>query len=526
MHKHILPGIGIILALFLVGCGGSENRKTAEAQDTERVDIRKGRPDRRTESVAPEDTGTDKAESDESKLRLTDFEVVDYPFPYGMEDWRLILCAESGDGEEVTLHLFRMYDGDGNLVQEFRLDMDAGEFVFRFDNLYGDHQLNDDLEVFPEDVAQSGGDGLLFAWDGKEDRFTEEPILIPWYEEAPYEGAYSSSHFLVKEENDDGVTNTIYYINDKSRQPVKMRTWTLSDVGSEDGTEALYIYDHLHGTVLYDGEVRWAIAGRLKNDEYYQDLFWKDLSRLGNYPAAASIFTTRYIGGEGGVLEDLEYDSREALLEDCGFSDAEPFYQYYDRFGNLELELYFDENTAKGCGFSYHYSFNYELEEIVDCSGFIFEGLYERKWEDDTYSLLTWEGTDAREYVGIPDTLTVYNEDGNLLKYAVSGYMEMEWDDELEYRENEVLSMDWIYSDDGTLYRKYYRHDPRCFSTTCQSQYVYYDESGRPAYRYEYITHGSFDYYYIYDGKEMEPEYCLCIDWNLSSPVTEMIVYR
>lgn len=515
--------LSMITVMLLAGCGDIPSGTAGEVKDTEIADA--DRVDKVSETTEKENTGADEAEGEETKPQVTGFEVLDYPFPYGMEGWRLVLCTESA-GEETDAHTFRMYDAEGDLIQAFACDMDAEHFVFRFDNLCDDYQLNDDLEVFPEDQAKSGGEGFLFTWDGEEDRFVEEPIVIPWYEEARSGSPYSTAPFLVKEETDNGVTNVIYYINDKTRRPVKLRTWTLSNSGSKDDAAELYLYDHLYETVLYDGEVQWAIAGRLKNDEYYQELFWKDLPHLWDYTADSAIYTTKYIGGEGGVPEDLEYDSRESLLDDCGFSDAEPFYRYYDRFGNPELEVFFDEDTGKGCGFSYSYSFNYELEEIVDCFGFIFEGVYEREWEDDTYSLLTWEGADAREYVDIPNTLTSYNEDGQLLEFAVSGYMETEWDDGPEFRENEVLSMDWVYRDDGTLYRKYYYHDPRCFSTTCQSQRVYYDESGRPAYRYEYITHGSFDYYYIYDGQEEEPKYCLCIDWNLSSPVTEMIVYR
>ena len=515
--KYICLGM---TAMLLTGCGNNEDNEVVEAQNQDPV-VGIGLADAEGNKVDGETEDAEPAEPE-----MTDFEEVDYPFPYSMEDRRLLLCREVIDGEAEGLR-FRMYDGEGNLLQYFPCDIEAEEFVFRFDNLCDNYRLNHDLAVFSADAAESGADGLLFSWDEEEDRFVEEPIIIPWYEEIETGISYSITPFLAIEENDNSVTKTIYYVNDKTRKPIKMRTWTLSGDGSEDEIGKLYIWDCLYKTVLYDGEVQWADAGKLVNDKYYQEVFWKDLPNLWNYTADTSIYTTKYIiGKDNWELEDLEYESREALLADCGFLDAEPFYQYYDRFGNLEMELYFNEETGKGCGFCYWYRFNYELEEIAHCSGFIFGGLYEQEWEDDTYSLLTFSGEDAEEYADIPDTLYDYNADDKLTTFEVSGYMEIEQNGELVYRDQPILSMEWIYRDDGTLYRKYYHHEQRCFGTTDQSQYIYYDELGRQVYRYAYITHGSCDYYYIYDGEKTVPKYCLFIDWNGASPVTEMIRYR
>ena len=519
MQKKIY--IAALAILLLSGCGKSERINMTGS----------GRPINLESDADTGSSGTEGrtdeniAASASTETKITSYEVVDYPFPYGMEDWRLTLCTEDVEGEPGGRR-FRMYDENGNLLQEFPCDIEAEKFVFRFDNLCDDYQLNRDLEVFPVDATESGASGLLFTWDEEGDRFVEEPIIIPWYEETEPGNPYSVSAFLVTDKNDNGVINTIYYINEKTREPVEMRTWTLSGGENEDGIAKLYMWDCLHRAVLYDGEVQGYVEGKLINDEYYQDLFWKDLPRLWNYSADESIYTTKYIVGEDDwELEDLEYASREALLADCGFQDAEPFYEYYDRFGDLELELYFDEDAGKGCGFYYWHRFNFELEEIIDCHGFIFGGLNKSEWEDDTYSLLTYDGEDVREYAGV-NTLYKYNADEKLTAFEASGYMEIEYEGESGYTEQSLLSMDWTYRDDGTLYRKNYHHESRRFSTASQSQHIYYDELGRQIYRYAYITHGSLAYYYIYDGEGTKPKYCLLTDWNGASPVTEMIVYR
>lgn len=41
-----------------------------------------------------------------------------------------------------------------------------------------------------------------------------------------------------------------------------------------------------------------------------------------------------------GDTEYKTYDSKEAFIADFDLQAAELFYQYYDRFQNLELELY------------------------------------------------------------------------------------------------------------------------------------------------------------------------------------------
>ncbi len=77
-----------------------------------------------------------------------------------------------------------------------------------------------------------------------------------------------------------------------------------------------------------------------------------------------------------------------------------------------------------------------------------------------------------------------------------------------------LLSMDYIYRDDGTLYHREYQHYPKFFGSTSQTKSGDYDERGRLIYQESYITHGAVDAYYLYEGDHMEPQYHLILDWG------------
>lgn len=205
----------------------------------------------------------------QSKLTLVDADenetyeetVVDYPFPYGKEDWRLIMCSENTEDERKN-HRFQIYDDNGKLIRDFPCEIQADEIVYRLDNLFGYYGASSDLAVFPADAVKSGRNGLLYTWDDDEDLFVEEPIVIPWYDEVRNEKI-----FLVTEKRDDTEEKNIYFINDKTRQQVGLRSWTLTGDGH------LYIWDCLEEVVIYDGNVGWNDMGKLVNDKYYQAFF-------------------------------------------------------------------------------------------------------------------------------------------------------------------------------------------------------------------------------------------------------------
>ena len=511
--------IGIIAVSVLAGCGSDGNQTETGTHDTKPDSVE-------TEDRETADVG---AEADTTKPEVPEIEEVDYPFASDQERWRLVLCADEED-EAASSYRFGLYDEADDLVQEFPCGLDAEEYTFRFDRWLYNQWAS--LAVFPADAQTSHADGLLFVWDYDEQRFDEEPIVIPWYDQVNS----SDYTFTVTETDEQGNTETrsIYCLDREIRQPVELRIWTLSweEEQSKGAAGVLCIRDCVEQAELFNGKVEWKSPGRLVNEEYYQDLFLKDLHRPGNPIAYAIIPTAKYVtGGEDDRhLENIDYESREELLADCGFQDAEPFYQYYDNFGNTEMELYLDESAGKGCGFIYSHGFDYDLNKVIwDCSGFIFEGIGVTEWEDDTFSLLTWEGTDARECEDVTQVIYDYTDNGELSFYEVRGiteYTRMCWEEGIEREDDPFISIDWVYRGDGTLYRKYYSHDSLSFSTTGQTQWVYYDESGRPSYGHEYITHGSFNYYYIYEGDNTIPKYCLSLDLDGGYFIPMMYVYR
>ena len=518
----VLAGIVLMTGCGTGTVGDRDTEKDSRANTAEPETIR----DRKAESArskTAETTGTMREET-----KAVEQDKIDYPFPDSMKNWKLVLCTEQTAGKGNDF-LFRLYDEEKELVQEFSCEIEAEELAFRFDRDLYDPWAG--LAVYPADAELSHTDGLLFSFDYDTDRFVEEPIEIPWYDEV-----IGYHTLLVTDRQENVETKTIYSLDKEIRQPIKLRTWTLSWDGEESGTARLHIEDYieeavLYDGILYDGEEGWKALGKLADDDYFQDLFFHDL----HYPWRPSIddkiATAKYVIDEDGGwdLENLEYESKEALLEDCGFQDAEPFYQYYDDFGNIVLELYYDESAGKGCGFRNSHAFNYESGKVFWCDGFIFEGTSAHKWEDDTYSLLIWGEQDAREEEDVTQVLYKYTDDGKIVSYEVRGLTEdteLRFDEGMEVSDDFLVSIDWIYRSDGTLYRKYYYHNPRVYGTSGQSQETRYDELGRAIYSYEYITHGFIEYYYIYDGDNMQPKYCLSLDQNMGYSVPDMIIYK
>lgn len=488
--------------------------------------------------INPEKNGGDKEieatekeekEPEASQSKVLEVEVVDYPFSYGMKDWRLVLCEQEMNGKESG-YRFRLYDGDGNLKQDFPCDMGADRFIFRFDALCDD---GIDLAVFPADAEKNHTAGLLFAWNYRENKFIEDPIDIPWYEEVKNnnEEINNRNAFLVMDKQDSIEFGTIYCINRETRQLIELRTRTLISDENDDKKGDLYIWDCLEEAVIYDGEVQRNSTGELINDEYYQDMFWADLHHPWDYSSDTEIYAAKETYDEDGIrdFEPMVYESREEFLDDFGFLNAEPFYRYYDRFGNLEMELYLDEDASMGCGFHYTYEFSYELQKTVRCSAFVFDRISEKEWEDDTFSTLTWYEQDAQLYTDNPRLISQYTDDGKLSFYEVRGITEateQKWSAGIESTDDPLLTIDWIYRNDGTLYHKYYCHDSTMFAATGCSQDIYYDELGREIYRDEYIVHGAVDWYYIYNDENRKPGYCLILDQNGGYSISMMFVYQ
>lgn len=439
---------------------------------------------------------------------------VNYPFSYGMEDWSLVL-RENGKTDmsegELAERNFCLYDGNGQLLQEFPCGIAEEELVFRFDTLFSYYGYDADLIVFPADAKETGAEGVCYPWNHEEKKFTEESISIPWYQE----DSVKDQAFLTVTAEENGENDTICRINEGSREVVELRKWTLHKK-EETGEEILHIWDCLEQQDLYYGKVERNDLGNPVNDKYYQYLFWSELPRFWSWENDRQIETEKYIQGD---IEKVVYTDKEALLADCGFAGKEPFYEDYDKFHNLILELYFDPQTEQGCGIRYGYHYNYELEKVVRYEGFVFDEVERQKWEpEDIFSTLSIEGTDARkEDVSGYSENCQYTDEGRLSYFESRGTV-MDYGEDGPGEET-LLSMDYYYRDDGTLYYKEYGHHHILFGTAYQWQCSEYDEQERLVYRSAYITHGTLEYFYIYDGDSLKPSYCLEFDYGGSPPM-------
>lgn len=230
--------------------------------------------------------------------------------------------------------------------------------------------------------------------------------------------------------------------------------------------------------------------------------------------------------GESEDFENRVYGSREKFLEDFGFAVKEPFYEYVDTDQQPVLELYFDEEAEQGCGLYHDYRYIYGTGEVVKHYGFYFQHIITEKWTpEDTYSTLSAFGDDAKELeLSQYQETCEYTDDGQLSSFEARGIIPGLGDDDIE---DSVLSMNYSYRSDGTLAYKEYHHHPLAFGTWMQSVRSWYDPLERLVYRSSYITHGSVEYFYIYENDGDQPGYLLMLDEHGGYAVwPEMIRFR
>ena len=454
---------------------------------------------------------------------VTELRKVDFPFGYGREEWRLVLCKRVVTVTKVpvdTEYLFRMYDENGTLLQEFACEYKAEELLFRFDALCS---YRGDLEVFSADAQETGAEGLLFAWDDETKRFRQEPVPIPWYETRDsYYNAY-----LVKSRENNVERESIYRLNPKTLEPVEIRRWTLCGSPKEGEKGHLEIFNCLAQVFLYNGEVEWNEFGSLVNSKYYQGLFWRELEWLYDREQSQDreiAVLDVFWDGKNEDFGSKTYDSRESFLADYGFADKAPFYEYMDLNQEVALELFFDRENGQGCGLYYRYSYNCELEKIVDSFGFVFRHVETGEWTpEDRVSTRSVYGEDARERL-LPEYRETYRytDDGKLSAFEARGIIPDFGDSGIE---DVILSMDYYYRSDGTLAFKDYHHS-LIFWTAAQTERSRYDERERLVYRYTYITHGSLEYFYLYEDDGECPAYALVLDYYTDSVWPMMTAYK
>ena len=123
----------------------------------------------------------------------------------------------------------------------------------------------------------------------------------------------------------------------------------------------------------------------------------------------------------------------------------------------------------------------------------------------DAYSVLTPWGTDGSEVVSGFRSQYSYRADGKPEEFKATGT-----DD--AGNQVDVLDVTFSYWDDGSLLSKSYFHNQLLFGTAYFSTQMYYTSYERLDYARCYLSHGSLELFYFYDGESTSPSYCLMLD--------------
>ena len=209
--------------------------------------------------------------------------------------------------------------------------------------------------------------------------------------------------------------------------------------------------------------------------------------------------------------------TRSEILAEYGFDWGDIYYVYYTPLDDtLHLQLWFDPETGKGCGFRYVWEGADGPLAVPDIYAFGFHGAtVPTEWDDpyacgllgnaDAYSVLTPWGTDGSEAVSGLRSDWSYRADGNPEAFHAAGTDE-------SGNPVDVLDVTFSYWDDGPLLSKSYFHNQLLFGTAYFSTQMYYTSHERLAYARCYLTHGSLELFYFYDGDGDTPAYCLMLD--------------
>lgn len=409
---------------------------------------------------------------------------VEFPFEKS-EEYSLTLASQEGMERQGEL---RLYDGKGDVLQRipYGTFTEPDYYVLRETGYRN-------LVFFPE---KGNTAGRFLEWDGGAFRELEVDVKNAL-------GRYWNL-VVVEEEKETDFTRAIYRPYREGREAGRIRRYYL-----QKDTGELEIWDDLDDKSLFRETVSLDERGMPVNEEYYELLFAEDLYRWAwndgeqDDSISVEIFAFR---GENTMnyMERTEYESCEAFLKAYGFEDSVPLYQYYDRLGNLQLELYRKEKEDLFCAIAYGYSFDGKGEKRTGFSGYMIEGVSEKEWEDDTYSVMD---SVSEERIDDYKESMEYTPDHKPKHFHVTG-LDMNTTEDRETVD--MFRINYVYRDDGTLYYRYYWHNPvqtyRCL------EHSYYDEKERLIYETAYITHGELEDFYIYlDGGDV-PAYRLEID--------------
>ncbi|MGL5434026.1 MAG: DUF5991 domain-containing protein [Lachnospiraceae bacterium] len=188
------------------------------------------------------------------------------------------------------------------------------------------------------------------------------------------------------------------------------------------------------------------------------------------------------------------------FLKAAGISEHEKsFYQYYNETGRLQLDFYYDMDQCAGVGIFYE-----QIHGQVTMYGFEIGSWSMGEWDESIPSVKTGKEDDLQleEY----EEEYTYNEQGQNTYFGsygvVTGYKEpvREW----------VVKIVSTYRKDGTIQKQKRSYNARQLGR--RSGTYYYDQQERLEYVDAYITHGYLESYFIYEGEDRRPQYCLVLD--------------
>lgn len=208
--------------------------------------------------------------------------------------------------------------------------------------------------------------------------------------------------------------------------------------------------------------------------------------------------------------------TRSEILAEYGFTWDDIYAVYYSPQETLELQLWFEPDTGTGCGFRYVWEGADGPLAAPAIYAFGFHGATVPTERDDpytcgllgnadAYSVLTPWGTDGSEVVSGFRSQYSYRADGKPEEFKATGT-----DD--AGNQVDVLDVTFSYWDDGSLLSKSYFHNQLLFGTAYFSTQMYYTSYERLDYARCYLSHGSLELFYFYDGESTSPSYCLMLD--------------
>ncbi len=214
-----------------------------------------------------------------------------------------------------------------------------------------------------------------------------------------------------------------------------------------------------------------------------------------------------------GTVEMLYFKDVNSFLAAYGFADMLPYHEFYAD-GELKMTLYYNADEQLGCG------------DYGDGWGVCFQGVDEASWDgyfwgDYMEPVIAYSNERPEDYMGEHtfDEVKEYDDAGRLVEYRVTNIadltaecVDIESLQDSTVLWNDAVIVNYSYRDDGTLAYRDYHHNTYLFGTTASTLETWFDEQGRPVYERAYITHGSLNWYYIYEDDDEIPEFVLETD--------------